>query len=194
VRARDVQLGVVVVGVDEHLEELPVVPVEVRRELVEHRVEPELDDRERRVLVLEDVVERSRLRRVVAATVLDVPVQGVETVDDGVPVALALVGARVGREPSLALVEVQRRREPLGEFLGAVGVDGRGVAVRRRLEELTPRERRRRATGDARQHRSSPKRRIVVAHLATRRPSPRAVRSVGTRRPSPVAALSFSSS
>ncbi|MEA5406561.1 hypothetical protein VB773_02505 [Haloarculaceae archaeon H-GB2-1] len=54
-----------------------------------------------------------------------IPVERVEPVDHGLPVALARVRSRVGRKPRLVFVEVQRRREPRRELAGPLLVDRR---------------------------------------------------------------------
>jgi hypothetical protein len=122
--------------------------VEVRGELVERGVHPELDRRERRGLVLDDVVEDRRVRRLLARELLVVAVEGVEPGDDGLAVLLAGVRSRVRREPRLVFVEVQYGGELRCKLTGLVVLDLRHVAVALALECATARDRGRTGAGE----------------------------------------------
>jgi len=99
----DVQLWLVGLRIDEDVHHFPVVPVKVGRELIEDRVEPELDHGEGRFLVLDGPIEHRRLRWTpLAIPFVVAAVERVEASDDGLPVALAGVRLRIRRKPWLA--------------------------------------------------------------------------------------------
>jgi hypothetical protein len=119
------------VGVDEHLEEFPVVPVEVDRELVERRVQPvllRLDVRRDR----HGPVEHRRMWGPPGRSeIVRVALQRVEPRQrDGFLGVDGELRARVGREPLLELTEVEVRgvsTDDLRDLLGRLGV---GTSVR----------------------------------------------------------------
>jgi hypothetical protein len=140
VRAGDVQLRLSRLRVDEDVEHLPVVPVEVRCELVESEVVPELDDSQRGVDVFDPVVEHGRGRRSAASvSPTGVPLERGEAVDYRLAVPLGHVRARIGREPLFVFVEVKLRREPLREVARTLLAQLSSLPVRIAVERRTAR-------------------------------------------------------